>query len=389
MRLLRVLAAGCFVSSMSMRLIDPVVPDVARDLAVSAGSVAMLASAYAFPYALGQPVLGALGDALGKARIIKIALAVLALCLAVTIVAPTLEVLFVARMVGGAAGGGIIPLAFALIGDRFAMAERQIVLSRVLAAIIAGQLTGSIGSGLVASYFGWRAAMLMGTALTVAALLVTLWHLQGRAGAARSAVRLETMHRGYRDVFRNPKAIVCFSAVFAEGIIIFGLFPYLALLLEERGAGGLKEAGFVLAGFAFGGFAYTVLVRLMLARLGLFNLIKIGGIVCGIGLAALSLGTSWPVELLIFSVVGVGFYMIHNSLQTQATELAPDNRGSAVAAHAFFFFLGQAFGPLVYRFGFALAGSEWTLLASGVAMAGVGLATATGLRLRSPVSAAV
>jgi predicted MFS family arabinose efflux permease len=197
------------------------------------------------------------------------------------------------------------------------------------------------------------------------------------------------MHRGYRDVFRNPKAIVCFSAVFAEGIIIFGLFPYLALLLEERGAGGLKEAGFVLAGFALGGFAYTVLVRLMLARLGLFNLIKIGGIVCGIGLAALSLGTSWPVELLIFSVVGVGFYMIHNSLQTQATELAPDNRGSAVAAHAFFFFLGQAFGPLVYRFGFALAGSEWMLLASGVAMAGVGLATATGLRLRSPVSAAV
>ena len=83
MRLLPILAASCFVSSMSMRIIDPVVPDVARDLARRRrDTVALLASAFTFPYALGQPILGALAMRLGKSKIIKITLALLVVCLA-------------------------------------------------------------------------------------------------------------------------------------------------------------------------------------------------------------------------------------------------------------------------------------------------------------------
>lgn len=384
MPLLLVLAAGCFVSSMAMRLVDPVVPEVARDLGVSVASVALLATAYSLPYALGQPILGALGDALGKARIIKFGLAVLALCLAATVIAPTLDMLFVARIIGGAAGGGIIPLAFALVGDRFAFSERQIALSRVLTAIIAGQVTGSLGSGLIGATFGWRASMAAGAALTVIALAVTLVYLHPRANAERPPLNLATMQRGYGQVFRNPLAVVCFAAVFAEGIAIFGLLPYVAVLLEQRGAGGLREAGFVIGGFAVGGFIYTFFVRLLLTRLGLLNLIRAGGLVCAAGIAGLAAETSWPVEMAIFVVVGVGFYMIHNSLQTQATELAPDNRGSAVAAHAFFFFLGQAAGPLVYSFGLGHLGAAGTLVGAALLMVATGILTAAGLGRRAP-----
>ena len=380
MPLLLVLAASCFVSSMSMRLIDPVVPDIARDLSVSAASVALLATVYAFPYALGQPVLGALGDALGKTRIIKIALATLLGCMALSVVATSLGMLALARLVGGAAGGGIIPLAFAIIGDRFAMEERQLALSRVLTAIIAGQLTGSIGAGLIASSFGWRAVMFASTLLTLVALVVTLWGLSGGAAAEKGGFTPVRMLDGYRAVFRNPRSVVCFSAVFVEGIVIFGLFPYVAVLLEQRGAGGLKEAGFVLAGFALGGFIYTGFVRFMLTKLGLFRLISAGGIICGVGVSAVSLGVSWPVEAGVFVIIGVGFYMIHNSLQTQATELAPGNRASGVAAHAFFFFLGQAFGPLLFRLGFDHLGIPSTLVLGAILMAVTGLMTGRALR---------
>ena len=156
-----------------------------------------------------------------------------------------------------------------------------------------------------------------------------------------------------------------------------------AILLERRGAGGLKEAGFVLSGFAFGGFIYAALVRVMLGRLGLYNVILSGGIVSGFGLAMLSLGTSWPAEMGMFVIVGVGFYMIHNSLQTQATELAPYHRASGVAAHSFFFYLGQAVGPLLYGFSFSQAGTLVTLILAGALMGIVGLATAWGLKSRS------
>lgn len=386
MRLLPILAASCFVSSMSMRIIDPVVPDVARDLVVSPEAVALLASAFTFPYALGQPILGALGDALGKSKIIKATLAVLVICLGVAAVAPSLDALFVARIIGGAAGGGIIPLAFAMVGDRFAMADRQWALSRVLSAIIAGQLTGALGSGIIASAFGWRVSMLAGTGLALAALIVTLWQLHPRAKADRPPFRMTQLSGGYVHVFRNPKTVVCFTAVFIEGIVLFGLFPYIALLLEARNAGGIREAGFVLAGFAIGGFAYVALVRQLLGRLGIYKLIWSGAAIAGVGFLALALSLSWLMEMAIMSVIGLGFYMIHNSLQTQATELAPSHRASAVAAHAFFFFLGQAVGPLVYRAGFDHVGIDATLIGAGLLMAATGIATAVGLKARSEPS---
>jgi predicted MFS family arabinose efflux permease len=384
MPLLAILAAGCFVSSMSMRIIDPVVPEIARDLHVDAGSVAMLASYFAFPYALAQPVLGVFGDAFGKARVIKTALAILALCLAASAAATSLTMLSIARLVGGAAAGGIIPLAFAIVGDRFQMKDRQLALSRVLTAIIAGQLTGSIGSGFLASFMGWRVASYVATALTLLALAVTVPQLRPNTKVRTNDFRPSEFLEGYKAVFANPHTIVCYSAVFVESIVIFGLFPYVTVLLEQRGAGSLKEAGFVLAGFGLGGFLYTGLVRVMIGRLGIYRLIVAGGAVSGFGLALIALKVPWPVESAIFMIVGVGFYMIHNSLQTLATELAPLHRATGVAGHSFSVFLGQAFGPIVYAAGLASVGASLTLVTAGAVMAALGLATAAALRARAP-----
>ena len=138
---------------------DPIIPELARDLATEVGTAALLASAFAFPCALGQPILGAMGDAVGKARMIKICLTLLAIGSAASALAPTIEILFAARVLTGLASGGIIPLCFATVGDRFAMKDRQVALSRVLSAILIGQLGGAIGSGLIATYSSWRVVL--------------------------------------------------------------------------------------------------------------------------------------------------------------------------------------------------------------------------------------
>ena len=43
-------------------------------------------------------------------------------------------------------------------------------------------------------------------------------------------------------------------------------------------------------------------------------------------------------------LAGLGFYMLHNTLQINATQMAPERRGAAVAAFASCFFLGQSAG---------------------------------------------
>ena len=80
MPLLLVLAVACFASgALPLRVVDPLVPGPCtpfRHQPRTGGAVGV--GLYAPPYALGQPVLGALGDALGKVRIIQVCLALMA-----------------------------------------------------------------------------------------------------------------------------------------------------------------------------------------------------------------------------------------------------------------------------------------------------------------------
>lgn len=347
---------------------------------VAPAIVALLATAFAFPYALSQPLLGPMGDAFGKARMIKIGLICLTVCLAAAAVAPNIETMFVARALAGVAGGAIIPVALAMIGDRVAYDQRQIALSQLLSAMLAAQFVSLIGSGLVASYFGWRYSLAIAAIISAAAVVVALWALKPRP-VPREPLNLASLDASYRDVFANPLAIVCFVAVFVEGLVIFGLLPYIALLMEQRGAGGLAEAGIVIAGMGIGGLVYTVTVKRILRRVGdMYTLIRLGGFIVLAGYIGIAFQGPWPLEFAAFLLVGFGFYGVHNSLQTQATELAPGHRGAAMALHAFFFFLGHAAGPPLYAGLFHLIGPSATILVFG------GLAAAGALVLASLLS---
>ena len=56
------------------------------------------------------------------------------------------------------------------------------------------------------------------------------------------------------------------------------------------------------------------------------------------------------------ATIGLGFYMLHNTLQTNGTQMAPDSRGLAISLFAISLFIGQAVGvslaaPVMDRFG--------------------------------------
>jgi predicted MFS family arabinose efflux permease len=366
--ILAVLSFVAFVSAMSIRIMDPILPEISRDLGTSADAVAYLASAFALPYALGQLPIGALGDALGKARIIKLCLAGLTISLALSAISTSFEMLFASRVFGGLTSGGVIPLCFAIVGDRFAPAERQVALSRVLMAMLTSALIGSIGSGLVAAHFGWRAVFIASTVISLAALAVAFASLKPRADAGRSAFSVTASIKKYAGVFDNRLWLICFVGVFAEGIVVFGLMPYVATMLERSGMGGIREAGFVVAGLGLGGLIYTLSVSRLLSQIGQIQMIRLGGVIAFVGYLAVSLANVWPAQMLAFAAAGLGFYMVHNSLQLLATELAPTARASATSLHAFFFFLGHAIGPAFYRIAFDRIGVKPAILIAGFTM---------------------
>ncbi|HEU4518138.1 MAG TPA: MFS transporter [Microvirga sp.] len=372
-----ILASSGFASTFSGRAVEPMVGIIARDLATPVETAALLAAAFALPYAFIQPILGPIGDALGKERVMKVCLALLVLALFGSTLAPDITTLFALRIVAGAAAGGVIPLALALVGDRVEMARRQVAISRLLIAVITGQLVGSSLAGIVAAFIGWRGVFVISAVMMVVAFVATL---TGFRNAPRGAAfDLGTALRRYGEILRNPRARLLFGFVFVEAIAVFSIFPYLAPLLEERGQGGSAEAGLALAGFAIGGLVYSALVRWMLATLGLRLMLVAGGIISAAAFLAFGLAGSWQMDTLAMLALGTGFYMLHNSFQTQVTELAPQARASAVALHAFSFFCGQALGVVVFGFGLRAIGLLPSMAISAVAILLVGLAAAATL----------
>lgn len=379
MRLILLLGLAGFASAFSLRTSDPMLNVIGQDLAVSVREAALLASAYTLPYALMQIVLGPVGDAIGKARLVRLALAVMAIGLALSAVAPTYETVMAARILAGAFAGGIIPTSMALIGDRVPYNVRQIAISRFLLAVILGQVSGSGVAGALAELTGWRVVFGVAAALTALVWAATLIGLRGEK-ETRSPLSFGDARRRYVSVLANPVSLFVFATVAAEGLLIFGVFPFIAPMLAAHGGGGAFEAGLTLVAFAVGGVVYSLLVRRLLALFDQWRMMQLGGLLCGLCYLVVALPLTWQFVAAVFLVAGFGFYMLHNTMQTQATELAPGARGSALALFASAFFLGQGAGPVVYGAFLDTAGFLPLFLGVGTLIALLGFASVRLIR---------
>lgn len=365
-RLVLTLGLGCLASTLATRVLDPLVGVLAAEFSTTAATVALLGTAFALPYALVQPVLGPVGDAIGKRRVIRACLIVLAVALVAGAAVPDLGWLAVLRVLAGAASGGIFPLCIAIIGDRVPIERRQVALSRLMVAGLTGSAGGGVLSALLEPFIGWRGVLVL-CALSAIAGFVVLREREP-PGSARRFDAGEALAR-YRAILVQPAAWLLYGAVFIEGTLVFAVFPFLAPLLTERGIGGSTEAGWAIGAFACGGFIFAALAPTLLHRLGQARMVVLGGVVAATGLVALALTPAAWLAIAAMSSLGLGFYMIHSSIQTRVTELAPGARGSAVALHAFSFFLGQSLGPVAMGAGRALVGSEWTLIVAAAGLA--------------------
>ena len=373
-RLIVVLGAAGFASTFALRSVEPLVGVLARDLDSDPHTTALLSAAFALPYALIQPILGPVGDALGKERIITACLVVLTLALAGYPLVGDIGWLFGLRMVAGAAAGGCIPLALALMGDRVPMQRRQVAIGRFLVAVVLGQLSGSTCAGLIESLIGWRGVFALTAGVAALGCAATVFGFERTDAPGRRPEFRAALAR-YRMIVANPRARVLFAAVFVEAIAVFGVFPHLAPLLEARGAGGAREAGLMLAGFALGGLVYAGIVGWLVRVLGPYRMLATGGAVCAAALLTVGLAGSWPVDAAALLVLGLGFYMLHNTYQVQVTEVVPSARGSTVALHAFSYFCGQAVGVAIVGAALQSAGQFWALAGCALGVLALGLVT--------------
>jgi predicted MFS family arabinose efflux permease len=261
-----------------------------------------------------------------------------------------------------------------------------VVIGRLLAIGLTGNLLGASIAGIIADVVGWRGIFavfgVFGLVIAVTAYIA----FRGVAVPKPAPISLAAVREGFRSIFADPRAKVCFSAVFFEAIFIHGLFPYVAILLAMGGETKASIAGVVIACFGLGGVIYSISVPILVATLPQRRLMIIGGALAASMLVLIALEFPWYALAAVFAVFGFGFYLLHGTIQVHVTELSPKARGLAASLHSCSFYLGQAMGPVVYGYGFAHGAERPTMLVGAVVIMLVGLVCSQLLRHRMPVN---
>ncbi|MGB6538173.1 MAG: MFS transporter [Xanthobacteraceae bacterium] len=379
---LRVVSLVIFASTLFSRAVDPVIPKIAADVGVDVKTAALLSTAFTFPYAIMQPALGTIGDFFGKTRLTNVSLAIVVTTTLIGAFASNFSVLVALRIVAGICAGGIFPVGVAIVGDLIPVHARQVAIGRLLAVGLTGNLIGAVISGVIGDLLGWRGVFFSIGGFGLIVAVIAFFAFRGLSAVKSKPFNLAAAAAGFQSVFADPRAKICFGSVFFEGIVIHGMFPYVALLLLMSGQTHSSYAGLIVAAFGLGGIAFSLALPYLVVRLTERKLMLTGATCAAIAFILIALNPVWYVQAAVFVLFGLGFYMLHNNIQVHVTDLSQTARGAALSLHSSAFFTGQAIGPIYYGYAFGHLGvSIPPLIGAGVIVA-VGLVCARFLRHR-------
>ncbi|WP_162617975.1 MFS transporter [Salinicola halophilus] len=374
------LAMTAFCASATQRILDPMLPRLAEVYTTTLAAASWTITAFAIVYGCLQLVLGPSGDRYGKLRVISLFSMVAAVASLLCALSGSLATLIAARMLAGVGCAAVIPLAMAWIGDNVPYEQRQAVLARFLIGQIAGLACGQTFGGLAAEQSWWQWPFLAYTLLFALAGSL-LWLRAGRRERPERRER-EALTVSLRHVLTQPWPRVVLISVFCEGAAVFCGFAFVASHLHLAGGLPLAEAGLILSAFALGGLSFALLARQLVPRLGESGLCRLGAVLISLALMAICLRPTPLVAVIGCYGFGLGFYMLHNTLQTTATQMAPERRGAAVSLFATAFFTGQSLGTGVGGAIIALYGTAPTLIIAALGVLPVGFAFAWQIRRR-------
>jgi EmrB/QacA subfamily drug resistance transporter len=165
-----VLAAAVSAFAMLQSLVTPVLSTIQVDLNTDQTTVTWVLTAYLLSASVFTPIVGRVGDKVGKGRMLIIALGALTIGSVVAALATTVGVMIVARVIQGV-GGGVLPLAFGIIRDEFPEAKVPSAVGLVASLAAVGAGAGLVLAGPIVSVLDYHWLFWIPGAVTAAAAI--------------------------------------------------------------------------------------------------------------------------------------------------------------------------------------------------------------------------
>lgn len=222
-RTIAFLAAASFASAASVRVCDPILPEIARSLGTTIAAASSVITVFGATYACAQLGYGLIGDRFGKLETIAVATIASAVTAALCAFADSLALLVVARVLAGLTAAAIIPLSMAWIGDEVPYERRQPVIARFLFGQILGLIAGQAVSGIIAEHVGWRAVFLvLAASFLVTGLALARELFKRTERVLPPPVSVRNASRQLVMMLRDRWVLTVLVVVFIEGAALFG-----------------------------------------------------------------------------------------------------------------------------------------------------------------------
>lgn len=356
-RRLALLGVAAFATMAALRVCDAMLPALAAEFGTGTGRAGQVVAAFAVAYGAALLLYGPLADRYGKFGVVSVATLSCTAGSVACALASSLDGLVASRAFAGAAAAGVTPVAMAWIGDQVPYERRQVVLAQLIGSTTLGLIAGPWVGGVLADTVGWRSAfVLLALVFAVAGGLMCVEAWRGRSVSASASgpatpPTTSSPHRPFhatlRTVLEEPWARRVLVFAFVEGAFVFGGLAFLPAHLHARFDLPIRWAGAVLVLYGIGGLLYSRLAPRLLRGVGEAGLARIGATLMCVYFGLLAALPAWSWALPACLIGGLGFYMLHSTLQTHATQMAPAARATAVTSFSASLFIGHSLGVAV------------------------------------------
>lgn len=320
---------------LSLDMYTPAVPHMAQHLRTTEGMVNLTLVGYHFFFAVGLLVFGPLSDRRGRRPVLLGGLLAYAVASAACAMAPSIEVLILARMVQALGAGAADSMTNSVVKDAFAESRRQIALSFIQLMFILGPVFAPIVGAFVVARYSWRTTFEVLTVIGAVCVVLALMFRETLPVQDREQGSARDTFRQFAQVLR-VRSFTAFLAIFSLFNLGFMAYISVASFVYERWF-GLDEMGYGLffaataLVTALGPFAWELASRWMSAKRFLWAELVFG---LASGACILAVGALYPwtfcLAFLVFAVAEASVRPLTVNILLSQSDRAAGTTSSAI-----------------------------------------------------------
>ena len=242
--IIAVISIATFMTVLDTSIVNVALNHIAGALAVSYDEATWATTSFLVATAVVIPISGWLANVIGRKRYYMISVAVFTVASLLCGLAPNLTLLILARVVQGAAGGGLAAVEQSMLVDTFPPAKRGLAFAAYGIVVIAGPVVGPIVGGLITDNASWEWCFLINVPVGILSLLLVNTFVDEPEALIRDRKKLlagglkvdvvgfvlvglflgcleVTLDRGQRDNWFSSPTITAMAAISALSLIVF------------------------------------------------------------------------------------------------------------------------------------------------------------------------